>query len=79
VSFHSSSLLSSSSSSSSAFFAAFFFFFLFLLFELEALDMGCSRICRISSSVIFLSVLYLDRSGDGGAASRVMPFLVIAG
>lgn len=74
---YSSSLLSSSSSSAAAFLAVFFFFFRFL-FLVEVLPIGCSRILRTSSSVIFLSVLYLERSGDGGAAILVMPFLVTA-
>jgi hypothetical protein len=52
------------------------FFFLFLFFD--SLAMGCSRILRISSSVIFLSVLNLVRSGVGGALRRVIPFLVTA-
>src|ERR1700759_3967515 len=68
---HSSSLLSSSPD----FFAAFFFFFLFLP---EFLESGCSRIFKISSSVIFLSDLYCAGSTVGGAAKRVNPFLVIA-
>lgn len=53
---HSSSL-ESSSSSSVAFFANFFFFF-FLFFPFAPVDfaIGCSRIFRISSSVIFFSV-----------------------
>ena len=77
---HSSSLDSSSSSSSSAagFFAGFFFFFLFLLFVPVALDIGLSRICKISSSSIFLSDLIESKSNGGGAARRVMPFFVIA-
>jgi hypothetical protein len=68
---HSSSLLSSPS----PFFAVFFFFFLFFPAFLER---GCSRSCKISSSVIFLSDLYCDTSRAGGAARRVRPFLVIA-
>jgi len=52
------------------------FFFLFLFFD--SLARGCSRILRISSSVIFLSVLNLVRSGVGGALKRVIPFLVTA-
>ena len=74
---HSSSLVSSSSSSA-GFFAGFFFFFLFLLFAPVDLAVGCSRIFKISSSVIFLSVLYFDSSGAGGAAKRTSPFLVMA-
>src|SRR5882762_4875625 len=74
---HSSSLLSPSSSSST-FLAGFFFFFLFLLLLLVPLPIGCSRILRISSSVILFSVLYLAKSGEGGAANRVIPFFVIA-
>lgn len=55
------------------------FFFLFLL-ALEPVDLakGRSRILRISSSSIFLSVLNLDKSGSAGPASLVMPFLVMA-
>lgn len=78
---YSSSLSSSSSSSSSAaaaFFAGFFFFFLFLLFDPVDFDSGCSRIFKISSSSIFLSDLTASKSRAGGAANRVMPFLVIA-
>lgn len=79
VSVYSSSLVSpSSSSSSDAFFAGFFFFFRFLLLAPVGRATGCSRILRISPSVIFLSVLYLDRSGDGGALKRTKPFFVIA-
>lgn len=77
---YSSSLSSSSSSSSLAAAAAFlagFFFFLFLLLPVF-LDSGCSRILRISSSVIFLSVWYLLRSRAGGPPSLVIPFLVMA-
>ena len=78
---YSSSLLSSSSSSSSAaaaaFLAGFFFFFLFLFLDV-VLPIGCSRILRISSSVIFLSVLYLETSSGGGLARRCAPFLVMA-
>src|SRR2546421_1112284 len=76
-SFHSSSL-DSSSSSEAAFFAGFFFFFLFLLFDPVDLDSGFSNICKISSSVILWSDFKLPKSGVGGAASLVMPFLVIA-
>jgi hypothetical protein len=75
---HSSSLSSSSSSVAAAAFLAGFFFFLFLFLGLASFDRGCSRILRISSSVIFLSVLNLDRSGAGGAASFCIPFLVMA-
>lgn len=50
---------------------AFFFLPLFL-------ERGCSRILRISSSVIFLSVLNLVKSQAGGAPTFVMPFLVMA-
>ena len=76
---YSSSLESSSSSSAaSAFLAGFFFFFLFLLLLPVERARGCSRILRISSSVIFLSVLNCDRSGAGAAANLVRPFLVIA-
>lgn len=78
---HYSSLSSSSSSSSfslAAFFAGFFLFFLLLLLLPVDFANGCSRIFRTSSSVIFLSVLYLARSGAGGALSRVRPFFVIA-
>jgi len=74
---HSSSLLSPSSSSS-AFLAGFFFFFLFLLLLLVPLPIGCSRILRISSSVILFSVLYFAKSSEGEAVNRVIPFLVIA-
>lgn len=77
--FYSSSLSSSSSSTSaSAFLAVFFFFFLFLLLELAAFAMGCSKIFKTSSSVIFLSVLNDSRFGVGGALKRVRPFLVMA-
>lgn len=75
---HSSSL-DSSSSSSVAFFAGFFFFFLFFPLAPVDLAVGCSRIFRICSSVIFLSVLYFETSNAGGAARRTRPFLVIAG
>ena len=76
---YSSSLESSSSSSSSAtFFTGFFFFFLFLLFAPVGRAVGCSRIFSTSSSVIFLSVLYLAVSRLGGAARRMSPFFVIA-
>ena len=81
---HSSSLDSSSSSSSSsavaaaAFLAGFFFFFLFLLFAPVDRAAGCSKIFKISSSWIFLSDFTFSRSKGGGAASLVMPFLVIA-
>lgn len=76
---YSPSLDSSPPWPASAFLAGFLLFFLFFLF-LEPVDLasGRSRILRISSSSIFLSVLNLDRSGWFGAASRVMPFLVIA-
>lgn len=67
---------SSSLSSSPAFFAAGFFFFLFL--DLVSFASGCFKISRISSSVIFLSDLYLDGSKAGGAASFWRPFLVMA-
>lgn len=73
---HSSSLLSSSSSFTAAFLAVFFFF-LFLGFA--SLANGCCRISSTSSSVIFLSVLNLDRSGVGGPANLWRPFFVIAG
>ena len=76
-----SSLSSDSSSESWAAAAAFlagFFFFLLLLFFPVFLDSGCSKIFRISSSVIFLSELTLPRSKAGAAASLVMPFLVMA-
>ena len=49
--------------------AGFFFFFLFFGLELLALDNGCSRILRISSSVIFLDDFHCEMSGLGGAAS----------
>jgi hypothetical protein len=39
---------------------------------------GCSRILRISSSVILFSVFNLLRSNGGGAPSLVIPFLVMA-
>lgn len=74
---HSSSL-ESSSSSSAAFLASFFFFFLFLPFAPVDFAVGCSRIFKISSSVIFLFVLYLDSSGGGGALKRTSPFFVMA-
>ncbi len=74
---HSSSL--ESSSSSVAFFASFFFFFLFLPFAPVDLAKGCSRILRISSSVIFFSVLYCSKFGAGGAPKRTIPFFVMAG
>ncbi|KAL6891423.1 hypothetical protein HDV57DRAFT_297311 [Trichoderma longibrachiatum] len=54
-------------------------FFLGLLFFFPVfLARGCSRILRISSSVIFLSVWNLLRSSSGAAPSLVMPFLVMA-
>jgi hypothetical protein len=78
----SSSSLSSSSSSSTclvgAAFLVFFFFFLFFDLALLGFARGSSRILRISSSVIFLSVFSLSRSGFGGAANRWRPFLVMA-
>jgi hypothetical protein len=52
--------------------AAFFFFLPLFLAR------GSSRILRISSSVILLSVLNLVRSHAEGPPSLVMPFLVIA-
>ena len=58
--------------------AAFFFLFLLVLLPVERAK-GRSRILRISSSSIFLSVWYLERSGALGAARRVIPFLVMAG
>ena len=73
-----SSSLDSPSSSSAAFCVVFFFFFLFLLFDPVDLATGCSRIFKISSSVICLPLLTCSRSSDGGAARRVRPFLVIA-
>jgi hypothetical protein len=77
VHIYSSSLLSSSSPAAAAFLAGFFFF-LFLFLGLLSLASGCSRILRISSSVIFLSLLILLRSGAGGAAIFWRPFLVMA-
>ena len=74
---HSSSL-ESSSSSSATFLAGFFFFFLFLPLAPVDLATGCSRICRISSSVIFFSDLYCSKSGAGGALRRTIPFFVMA-
>jgi len=75
---YSSPLLSSSPSSGlAAAFLAFFFFFLFLFLP-AFFESGCSRILRISSSSIFLSVLNLLRSQAGGPPIRVMPFLVMA-
>ena len=74
-----SSSLESSSSSSVAFFADFFFFFLFFPFAPVDLAIGCSRIFRISSSVIFFSVLYCSKFGAGGALKRTIPFFVMAG
>lgn len=50
-----------------------FFFFLPLF-----LARGSSRIFRISSSVILLSVLNLVKSQAEGPPSLVMPFLVMA-
>jgi hypothetical protein len=74
-----SSSLSSSSSPAAALVAVFFFFFLGLFaLGAEALLIGCSRILRISSSVIFLSVFSVDKAGSGGPTRRVIPFLVIA-
>lgn len=52
---------------------AVFFFFLPLF-----LARGSSRILRISSSVILLSVLNFVRSQAEGPPSFVMPFLVMA-
>lgn len=78
LSIHSSSL-ESSSSSSVAFFANFFFFFLFFPFAPVDLAIGCSRIFRISSSVIFFSVSYCSKFGAGGALKRTIPFFVMAG
>ena len=52
---------------------AVFFFFLPLF-----LARGSSRILRISSSSILLSVLNLVKSQAEGPPSLVMPFLVIA-
>lgn len=77
MSLYSASLFSSSSPP--AVFLAGFFFFLFL-FPLDPVDLvkGCSRIFKISSSTIFFSVLNLVKSGVGGAASLVKPFLVMA-
>jgi hypothetical protein len=78
---HSSSLSSSSSLPSSAaatFLAGFFFFFLFLLFAPVDFANGLSRILRTSSSSIFLSDLTFSRSSGGGAASRMIPFFVMA-
>ena len=82
---HSSSESSSESSSSSsssdfatAFLAGFFFFFLFFDFALLGWARGNSRIFRISSSVIFLSLLYFSRLSLGGAAKRCRPFFVMA-
>lgn len=75
---HSSSPLSSSASPAAA--AAFLagFFFLLLVLALTSLASGCLRISRISSSVIFLSDLSVDKSGVGGPASFWIPFLVMA-
>lgn len=53
--------------------AVVFFFFLPLF-----LARGSSRIFRISSSVILLSVLNLVKSQAEGPPSLVMPFLVMA-
>lgn len=50
-----------------------FFFFLPLF-----LARGSSRILRISSSVILLSVLNLVKSQADGPPNFVMPFLVMA-
>lgn len=63
--------------SPSPFCAVFFLFFLVFLDPVD-LDSGVSRIFKISSSSIFLSVLNLDKSGGLAAAILVMPFLVIA-
>jgi hypothetical protein len=49
-----------------------------LLFDPVDLDSGFSNICKISSSVILWSDFKLPKSGVGGAASLVMPFLVMA-
>ena len=55
-------------------------FFLALLFFFPVFRAsGCSRILRISSSVIFLSVWYLLRSRGVGPPSLEMPFFVMAG
>ena len=75
---HSSSL-ESSSSSSAAFLADFFFFFLFFPFAPVDRATGWSRILRISSSVIFFSLLYSSKLGPGGALNRTIPFFVMAG
>src|SRR5579859_815082 len=72
---YSSSLSSSSSPAAAAFLAGFFFF---LFFGLLSFARGRFKISRTSSSVIFLSVLNLDKSGLGGAASFCRPFFVIA-
>lgn len=75
---HSSLLVSSSSSSAAAFLAGFFFFFLFFPLAPVDFDNGLSRMDRISSSVIFLSVSNLETSSEGGAANRMRPFFVMA-
>ena len=83
---HSSSESSESSSSSSsssslagaAFLAGFFFFFLFFGLELLGFARGRSRIFRISSSLICLSLFHFSILGFGGAAKRWRPFFVIA-
>lgn len=67
-----------SASASSAVPSAFVFFLFLGFFFPVFLARGCSRIFRISSSVIFLSVWYLLRSSSGGPPSLVMPFLVMA-
>lgn len=76
---HSSESSESSSELPAVLAAAFLagFFFLLLFFLPVFLDRGCSRILSTSSSVIFLSVLNLLRSGAGGPPSLVMPFLVM--
>lgn len=78
TSFIHSSSLESSSSSSVTFLAGFFFFFLFFPFAPVDLATGCSRIFKISSSVIFFSVLYCSKFGAGGALKRTIPFFVMA-
>lgn len=64
----------------SIFYSSFLAFFFLFLLVLEPVDLakGRSRILRISSSSIFLSVWNLDKSGWAGPASLVMPFLVMA-
>lgn len=76
--YSSSELSSSVAPPAAAAFLAGFFFFLFLLLEPVFLASGCSRILRISSSVIFLSVLHFATSRVRGALRRVRPFLVMA-